>query len=119
METYYLKDDIKLLCVNASSFPDGIMDAHEKLKGLLPSTSGRKFYGISFPDKTGKINYKAGVEESFKDEGDKLKLETFVVKRGEYTGSRILNYIDHIESIDKTFQKILKDPRIDSNGCCC
>lgn len=117
METYYLKSDVKLLCVDAISYPEGIEAAHQKLRGLLPTTSDRKFFGISHPQ-NGKIIYKAGVEESFAGESEQLKLEVFAVKKGEYKGARIINYLDHIESIGKTFEKILKDPRIDPQGCC-
>ena len=119
METYFLKDDIKLLCVDATSFPEGIEAAQQKLHSLLSTTNNRKFFGISYPQGGGgKIIYKAAVEESFKGEGDQLHLDTFIVKKGEYKGSRIVNYQDHIDSIGKTFQKILTDPRIDPNGCC-
>ncbi len=118
METYVLNDDIKLVCVYATSFPEGITDAHEKLLALLSTQNNRKFYGISYPRGKGKIIYKAAAEESFGGEGDQLNLETFLVKKGEYIGSRIVNYADHLESIGKTFQKILQDPRIDPHGCC-
>ena len=118
METYFLKDDINLLCVDATSFPEGIEAAHQKLHSLLSTTNNRKFFGISYPQGGGKIIYKAAVEESFKGEGEQLNLDTFVVKKGEYKGSRIVNYQDHIDSLGKTFQKILTNPRIDPNGCC-
>ena len=104
--------------MNAASFPEGLTAAHEKLHALLPKTNGRKFFGISYPQGKGKIVYTAAVEESFSGEGDQLKLEAFIVKKGKYIGSRIVNYADHIESIGKTFQKILQNPRIDPHGCC-
>src|SRR5260221_13741421 len=118
METYLLKDDIKLLCVDATSFPEGIEAAQQKLHSLLSITNNRRFFGISYPQGGGKIIYKAAVEESFKGESDQLNLDTFVVKKGEYKGSRVVHYQDHIDSLGKTFQKILTDPRIDPNGCC-
>ncbi|GHN01896.1 hypothetical protein WSM22_33850 [Cytophagales bacterium WSM2-2] len=114
METYLVKEDIKLLCVNADSFPQGVEGAFKKLNDLIP-TQGRKLYGISFPQ-NGRIIYKACVEES--SEGEKVNLEKFTVKKGEYIGSRIVNYADHMESIGKTFNKILGDSRIDPQGCC-
>ena len=118
METYILKDDVKLLCVDATSFPEGITEAHDKLRALLPKNNGQNFYAISHPLENGKIIYKAAVEESFSGESDELKLETFILKKGKYIGSRIVNYADHMESIGMTFQKILHDPRIDPHGCC-
>jgi len=118
METYFLKDDIKLICVTSTSFPGGITAAHEKLHRLLTTTNGRNLYGISSPQGKGEIVYRAAVEESFTGEAEQLKLETFTLKKGEYTGSRVVNYPDHMESISNTFQKILQNPRIDPQGCC-
>jgi len=69
METYFLKDDIKLICVSATSFPGGIKEAHEKLHGLFPSTDNRKVFGVSHPERNSKITYKVGVEEAFAGEG--------------------------------------------------
>jgi len=118
METYILKEDIKLLCVNADSFPQGVEAAFKKLHGLLSTMNGRKLYGISYPKENKEIIYKAAAEESFEGEGEKLKLETFVIKKGKYIGTRIVNYMDHIESVGNTFKKIIGDPRIDPQGCC-
>ncbi len=118
METYVIKDDVRLICVDATAFPEGIAEAHEKLHTLFPQANGRKFYGVSHPQGKGKIIYKAAVEESFKGERDQLNLESFTLKKGSYIGSRIINYTDHMESVGATFQKILQDPRIDPQGCC-
>jgi predicted transcriptional regulator YdeE len=118
METYFLKDNIKLICVNAISFPDGITDAFDRLHEVIGAAHGRKIYGISHGTENGKTIYKAAVEQLNDHEAAELKLEEFVVKSGEYVGARIINYPDHLESIGKTFEKLLANPRLDPNGCC-
>jgi hypothetical protein len=118
METYFLKEDIKLVCVNAKSFPEGITDAFDRLSQLISAPIGRKLYGISHGTENGKTIYKAAAEILNESEGTQTKLETFVVKKGEYVGARIINYPDHVESIGKTFEKLLTNPRLDPNGCC-
>lgn len=118
METYFLKDDIALLCMKANSFPDGITNAFDRLSQVIGGVEGRKLYGISFGSKNGETIYKAAAEQLDDREAAELKLETFLVKKGEYVGARVINYPDHMESIGKTFQKLLANPRLDPNGCC-
>jgi len=118
METYFLKDDIELICVNAKSFPDGITDAFDRLSQIIGRATGRKLYGISHGTENGKTVYKAAAEQLNDTEASNLKLEKFVVRKGEYVGARIINYPDHMESIEKTFKKLLGNPRLDPNGCC-
>src|SRR5690242_13095843 len=99
METYFIKDDIKLICVNAKSFPEGITDAFDRLNQIIGATNRRKLYGISYGTENGKMIYKAATEEQSDHEAMQLKLEQFVVRKGEYIGTRIVNYPDHMESI--------------------
>ena len=118
METYFLKDDIKLICVNAKSFPDGITDAFDRLNQIIGSTDKRKRYGISRGAENGAIIYKAAMEELREDNELQRKMEKFVIRKGEYIGTRIVNYPDHMESIGKTFEKLLTNPRLDPNSYC-
>jgi len=113
MEIQTLKDDIKVFYIKAESFPAGIKAAHQKLHSLLPATDGRKFFGISYPERTGSIIYKAAVEESYPGEAEKLGCETFVIKKGDYLSKSLTDWRKDETAIAKTFQKLLSDPRLD------
>jgi len=118
MEKYLLKDDIKVFYVTALSFPDGIMEAYEKLKAMLPSAEERKFYGISYPQ-NGKIVYKAAVQETYDGEAEKYGCETFVIPHGEYISELLHDWKKNERVIGETFQKLLAQPDIDKkNGFC-
>jgi len=116
MENYHLEKDIKILCVTAESFPDGVLAAHQKLHQLIPYSKERKYYGISRPNEQRTIIYKAAVEA--KPEDEKLGLETITLKKGNYISTLIHNYMEDIPAIGQAFQQILTDPRIDPNGMC-
>jgi hypothetical protein len=118
MDKFTLKEDVKVFCVTATSFPQGISAAHEKLHALLPSDAGRKFYGISYPESLGKIIYKAAVQQQYEGEAEKLGCESFVIKKGEYISQVITDYANDLQRIGEIFQTMLADPRIDPNGCC-
>ena len=118
MEKYFLKEDVDVFYITAVSFPDGIMDAHQKLQSLLPSTRGRNFFGISYPDKTGTIIYKAAVEESYPGEAEKYGCKTFVIPKGEYISTLLTDWQKDKTIISRTFKKLLSDPKIDKNGFC-
>src|SRR6186713_3028659 len=116
MENYTLKEDINIICVAADSFPDGILPAFEKLHQLVPGK--RKTYGISRPDKDRKIIYKAGAEELSLGEAEKLHLEKFVLKKGNYISIDIPDFMKNVPAIGKAFEQLLADPRIDPEGAC-
>jgi hypothetical protein len=120
MEKYILENDIKVFCVVAKSFPDGIIEAWQKLHAMLPSVEGRKFFGISRPEPTAKgaTVYKAAVEESYLGEAEKYDCEKFFIKKGAYLNETLSDWKADPTVIGKTFHNILSDSRIDKNGYC-
>ena len=118
MESLFLERDIIVFHVKASSFPDGVLAAHQKLHSLLSSPVGRHFFGISYPEAPGKIIYKAAVEESYPGEAEKLGCPTFIIKKGEYISIYIKDFYSNVPAIGKAFEKLIADSRIDPQGCC-
>lgn len=118
MEKYILKEDMRVMCVGAKSFPDGIMDAFITLEKILPDISGRIFYGISYLNEHGDIIYKAAVAESFDGEAEKHGCEQFIITKGEYMTETILNWREEIESIGAAFETLLTTPQLDCNFPC-
>ena len=118
MEKYILDKDINTICVKASSFPEGVMEAHNTLHALLSNEPDRKYFGISRPEGNNGIIYKAAAEELHDGEAEKLNLETFVIKKGNYTSIFIPDFMKDIPAIGKAFQELLANPEIDHNGAC-
>ncbi len=118
MEKYYLDNDIKVFYVTAGSFPDGVRAAWEKLHSLFAAPLERKYFGISYPDKEGKIIYKAATEERYEGEAEKHRYETFIIKRGHYSSVLIRDFMKELPAIGKTFQELIADPGIDPQGAC-
>lgn len=50
MEIFTIKEDIKVFCLKAKSFPDGIKEMFERLHRVAPIAEKRTYYGISYPD---------------------------------------------------------------------
>lgn len=117
MKTISIVEDITVMYVAATSFPDGIMEAHEKIHSIIPVKPARKFYGISRPEnKT--IVYRAGVEVLKPEEPATFKLETLMLKKGNYTCLLIKDYVKDIQSIGSTFDILLSHPNLDPQGYC-
>lgn len=117
MKTISIAEDIKVMYVTATSFPDGIVEAHEKLHSKIPTISRRTFYGISRPEnKT--IVYRAAAEILKPDEPAAFKLETLVLKKGNYVSLLIKDYTKDIESIGGAFDTLLSHPHLDPQGYC-
>lgn len=118
MEKYQLPESISAMYITASSFPEGVLAAHQQLHRLVPRTDSRKYFGISFPNQDGKIIYKAAAEEVGDGEAEKLGLETYLIKEGTYISIDIHDFMNNVDAIGKAFDKLIADPRIDLNGAC-
>jgi hypothetical protein len=117
METTTIDKDIKVFYITASSFPAGIEEAHNKIHALAPFSTGRKYFGISRPEK-GNIVYKAGAEEIKEGEAEKFKLDTLILKKGRYVSETIHDFMKNVPAIGETFQKMLQRDDIDPQGYC-
>ncbi|MES2704612.1 MAG: transcriptional regulator [Bacteroidota bacterium] len=117
METITLPDDVMAFCMRATSFPEGIQQAHRELHGVVPFDMHRSYYGISRPE-GGPIVYRAGATELYESELSPYKLETFLIKKGQYLCIDVPGYMLHLDRIGSAFKELLADGRIDSNGAC-
>lgn len=118
METISIDNDIKLLYVAATSFPDGVMAAHQKIHALVPPSPARKSYGVSRPENGGKIAYKAAVEELEPGESEKFNCDTLTLKKGKYLSITIHDYMKDLPAIGNAFNQLIGQPGIDPQGYC-
>jgi hypothetical protein len=117
METTMIDNDIKVFYVAAKSFPDGILEAHQRLHQLVPFSADRKYFGISRPE-GGPIVYRAATEEKFTGEAKKYNCDTLVLKKGKYISLTVDNFRKDPQLIQRTFEKLLASPDIDPQGYC-
>jgi predicted transcriptional regulator YdeE len=117
MEIYNLKEDVKVFCTTAKSFPDGVQEAFITLEKML-SKEGRTFYGISHGSKDGGIIYKAAVSESFEGEAEKYGFETIIIKKGEYITETITDWRKKMQAFGPTFKRLLSHPLFDKISPC-
>ncbi len=117
METITIPEDIRVFCKTADSFPDDIMTAHQQLHAIAPFTENRHYFGLSRPE-NGEIVYKAAAQENYPGEGDSLKCETLLIKKGRYLCIEVADYMNHPEQIGKAFQQLTDQPGLDPQGYC-
>lgn len=118
MKKWKLDHDVRLICRKADSFPDGVLAAHDALRSTMGSLKNRIQYGISQPDNDGTICYKAAVSMIEGDNDLENGLEIFDLKRGNYVGVEITDYMSHLSKIGEAFQELIRLPDIDPAGCC-
>jgi len=118
METIILENDVVVMCVTADSFPNGVMAAHQKLHSLITYSAERKYYGLSRPEGTGGIIYRAAAEELEPGEAEKLSFDTITIKKGKYISATIHDYMKDLPAISSTFQQMIARPDIDPQGYC-
>ncbi|HVS96393.1 MAG TPA: hypothetical protein VHE54_07895 [Puia sp.] len=115
METYMLDHDVRLCCFSADSFPDGVMAAFQRLNARVPGHEGRRLFGLSWPDGKGSMIYKAAVEERYPGEAEALGAEHYTLKKGEYLGLEVNNFMDDIPSIGRAFRQLVAAPGVHPN----
>jgi predicted transcriptional regulator YdeE len=118
METIIIDKDIKVFYVNATSFPDGIMAAHQKLHSLLPYHADSRCFGLSRPENGGDIVYKAAIDAIVSGEDESLDLDTITVKKGNYACITINDYMKDMTAIGAAFRQLTALPNIDPQGYC-
>ncbi len=118
MEKYFLDKPVKTFCISAKEFPLGIKAAHEKLHSLLPTTEGRKFYGISWGAGKGQVIYKAAVEELYEGEAEKYGCEIFIIRKGKYISEVLKDWMKNENMVAKTFMQLLSTPGLLQDGYC-
>ncbi|MFD2871092.1 transcriptional regulator [Mucilaginibacter ximonensis] len=117
METIKFDQDIRVMYVEATSFPDGALAAHQKLHSYFPFTTVRRYFGLSRPE-SGIIRYKAAAEIMESGEAEKYGLQTIVLKKGDYHALTLRDYMKDIPSIQRTFSQLIALPDIDPEGYC-
>lgn len=118
METYTIEKDVHCYRIKATSFPEGVLAAHQLLHTLFAFDSRRRFYGISRPEGKGDISYWAAVEKTGDDNIQDERLEEFVIPKGQYAGTDIKNFRNDIPEIGRIFQQLLLHPALDPHGFC-
>lgn len=118
MDSFILGEDIKVVFVTATSFPDGVDRAHIQLHAMLPEKERRRFFGISWPNENGEIVYKAAADIIESDEAEKLGLETFTIKKGPYNSFFIKDFMQDIGSIKRAFKVLIAQHEVDPDGYC-
>ena len=117
MEITHFDQDITAMYLEAKSFPEGVLAAHQALHAKVPYAEERGYYGISWLE-DGKIRYLAAAAELAVGEAKQLELEIFTIKKGSYICEMLPDFQMDIPSIGKTFEKMLDDSRIDPKGYC-
>ncbi len=118
MEKINLEQDIKVFYITATSFPQGIGEATQKLHSLFPFSKERKIFGLSRPENNEGIIYRAAAQEMFEGEAEKLNCETLTIPKGKYIAILVNDFRTDVMSIDRAFQQLLKQPNLDPQGYC-
>lgn len=107
-------DELNLMYVQASSFPEGVEEAWRQLESRLPTIKGRKFFGTSRLVGE-KIEYRACVAPSDESEPSRLGLETFTIPRGNYASKKLVDWTKQTSLIKTIFEELSSKYTVDSS----
>lgn len=118
MNNYVFDTDVKVFCITATSFPEGLPAAYGKLHAEYPPENGRTYFGISYPDGNGGLVYKAAVALNETDTPPGAPYEPFTIRKGTYVGKDIKNFMQDLQSVGTLFRELIALPEIEPNGYC-
>ena len=117
MEQITLTEDIRVYYIQATSFPEGVVAAHETLHAMYPFDAARRCFGVSRPEH-GKIDYKAAAEELVPGEYAKQGLPSLIIRKGIYKCIAIKDFRKNIPAISYAFTDLIVQPGIDPETYC-
>lgn len=109
--------DIKVFYIQAKSFPEGVMEAFQKMHALIEFPNKRRNFGISRPE-NGEIVYRVAAEELKEGDLKNHDFAEFVIPHGDYIGLDIKDFRKDLSLIKAAFDQLLANPDIDPNGYC-
>lgn len=117
MDSFNLQEDIKVICLDAKSYPDGAKAAHLELQVNLKHEERRRFFGILM-NENGQQIYKAAAEEMENGEAAQYGLEEFTIKKGSFNSFFIADYRKDESAITHAFELLRKEHEVDPDGYC-
>lgn len=118
MENVQISNDITVYCITATSYPEGVLEAHQQLHALVPFSPQRHYFGISCPNQKGIIIYKSAATELVVGDLSTHGLSPFIIPKGYYACITIQDFRKNIADIGTAFQNILHSQQIDPQGFC-
>jgi len=97
-----LEHDLRMICVEAYPYPEGITKAFEKLYSFSDSLSHRTIYGLSY-NENGHTRYLAAVEELFAGEAALYGCTTTFIRSGRYAYITLKDYLKDPQAIPHAF----------------
>jgi hypothetical protein len=113
-----LEKEIVVFRIKATTFPEGVGAAHQKLHSLVEWSPSRHYFGVSRPGEQGSIVYWAAASELVADELGGHGLEKFIIEPGIYKYLDVHLYMQNISEIGHAFKRLTMLPDIDPNGYC-
>src|SRR3990172_10342600 len=107
-------DELNLMYVQASSFPEGVQEAWRQLEGRLPAVKERKFFGTSRLVGE-RIEYRACVVPSDESEPSRLGLDTFTIPAGNYASKNLVDWTEQTHLIKTIFEELSSKYTVDSS----
>lgn len=117
IEQIQIEKDIQVCRLKASSFPEGVLAAHQALHARFPFSPDRNYFGISRPE-NGTICYWSATEEQITASLLAEGYEAFIIPAGNYVSILIKDFMKNPMVIGEAFQELIHLPGIDPDGYC-
>src|SRR3954454_3148862 len=116
MKQYELTEDLTLIGVHVTTFPNGIKEAFENLMKTLGSD--RAYYGVSWMDENDSVKYYAMAREFFPGEAKLWNYESLMIEKGEYQTEVVHDWLSKTDCIKDVFHNLMGNNKPGKNHPC-
>ena len=117
METFQLKEDLKVFGFPVNTFPNGIGEAFDTLVGMIPGGFDRPYYGIAYMNHEGMV-YLATALEKYPGESTQHKCKQYTIEKGNYLVVVVSNWRTKTDLIKDVFNVMLQNESSDRTKPC-
>jgi hypothetical protein len=116
MELYKQPEDIRVMGNQVKTFPTGIKEAFDSLMKNLGAE--RPYYGVSWMDDAGTVQYFAMAAETDPGEAIKFGYERMTIEKGDYETEAVYNWQSNLACIKDVFHDLMGDTLSDKSRPC-
>jgi hypothetical protein len=116
MEQLTLTEDLQLIGIHVSTFPQGIQEAFTRLMKTLGE--GRVFYGVSWMDDNDRVVYYAMAACTGPGEEKSHQYDALTIAKGTYLTEALNDWMSKTDRIKEVFERLTAGRRPDRDHPC-
>lgn len=116
MKLYEQTEEVSLIGIHVTTFPNGIKEAFDDLMKVFGNS--QPYYGVSWMDTNNNVQYYAMTKERIPKDGKQYTYEHLILPKGYYETETVQDWLSKTHCIKDIFQSLMKNDTPSKNRPC-